>query len=440
MGVCNLFRELKKDTGSFLSFSQYADDLTRFYVQHKDYKAIPSRFIACNLDCKDLDNKSIPTKLQNQFENACTFFKTTSKDFTPETTRDIFWTVFGDMLGELKEEQRSTTNESDYKYFDAIKYIGDIDIQSYEEKDGIGYNEMYCYIPNDAHQMRYEVEYKDIETTVEYPYEYVMGYDKTDEVPGMLSIEVKGARYSTDCKYQLYHLNQESESKSAEIIEHTTNARKFEFNTVVVLYNIVSKDAEDNVIVKYHDIPLGIFFTGTVEEGEMTNGITKYVQNDDIYGAGTSYGIRICTRFTSTPNATQIGEIVVESSNQYAGFAQVMEAFGQSFSETKKLLSDFNTYTNDIKQHLAQFKNYRTNIPYIRRINDIPYWFVNGKNTGVSPVTTISAEDRAVIEKNVIDNLREYVQQMVDNRLSSINTLSYDDMLDIFDDVEIKNS
>ena len=69
MSVCNLFRELKRDTGNFLSFSQYADDLTRYYVQHNDYKAIPSRFIVCDLDCSSLDNKSLPTKLQNYFLN-----------------------------------------------------------------------------------------------------------------------------------------------------------------------------------------------------------------------------------------------------------------------------------------------------------------------------------------------------------------------------------
>ena len=87
MSVCNLFRELKKDTGNFLSFSQYADDLTRYYVQHNDYKAIPSRFVVCNLDCSSLTNVSLPTKLQNDFENACAYFRSLDGDsYTPETT------------------------------------------------------------------------------------------------------------------------------------------------------------------------------------------------------------------------------------------------------------------------------------------------------------------------------------------------------------------
>ena len=447
MSVCNLFRELKKDTGNFLSFSQYADDLTRYYVQHNNYKAIPSKFVVCNVDCKNLDNISIPTKLQNEFENACAYFRTIDGDkYTPDVTRDIFWSVFGDMLGELKEEVRETENDASvkasdkltYKYFDAIKYIGDIDIQSYEEKDGVGYNEIYCYIPNDARCTRYEVSnkepIKEPGSVVEYPYDYVMGYGQSDEIEGMLPINgLKGTTYSKLCKYQLYH----TDSKTSSVIgllPHTTTDRKFEFNTVVVLYNIMSKDSNGTESVQYLDIPLGVFFTGTVENGVMTNSITKYVENDDIYGAGTSYGIRICTRFTCTPNATEIKEISVESSSQYAGFVQVMEAYGKSFNETKKLLSDFNTYENSIKQHLSAFKNYRTNIPYTRYINGVPYWFVNGKNTGVELSYQLTEEDKNKIAEQVYNRVLENIDSLITKRLNEIPILTHEDILDVFND------
>ena len=575
MSVCNLFRELKKDTGNFLSFSQYADDLTRYYVQHNDYKAIPSRFIVCNLNCSGLTNVSLPTKLQNEFENACAYFRSLDGDnYTPETAKNIFWSVFGDMLGGLKEE---SSEDITYKYFDAIKYIGDINIQSYEEKDGVGYNEIYCYIPNDAHCTQYEVVEKSLENTITYPYECVMGYERSDIINGMLDITIPSkTTYSRECKYQLYHKG--LDSNISTLLPHTTNDRKFEFNTVVILYDIMSKNSNGDETIKYKDIPLGIFFTGTIigeesqpnapithgtqgtnttiwhdegnpndvwmaisskdtrgwsewsiskikdekEEngkagqstlvstvfiaatskpqtptggsfsspipegwsdgiperttvnstiymsrrmftsdgveqdsvwsdpiivynsqstnicfhpityGVMSNSITKYVENDDIYGAGTSYGIRICTRFTSTPNATEIREVSIESSNQYAGFVQVMEACGQTISETRKLLSTLNTNENNIKQHLSTFKNYRTNIPYVRYINSTPYWFVNGKNTGVKLTYELTEEDKEMIVEEVYNRVQDRLNSSVDTKIDSISTMTQDSIVNMF--------
>ena len=430
MSVCNLFRELKKDTGNFLSFSQYADDLTRYYVQHNDYKAIPSRFVVCNLNCSGLTNVSLPTKLQNEFENACAYFRSLDGDnYTPETAKNIFWSVFGDMLGSPKEN--TIDDSTTYKYFDAIKYIGDINIQSYEEKDGVGYNEIYCYIPNDAHCTQYEVVEKSLENTITYPYECVMGYERSDIINGMLDITIPSkTTYSRECKYQLYHKG--LDSNISTLLPHTTNDRKFEFNTVVILYDIMSKNSNGDEIIKYKDIPLGIFFTGTIIDGIMSNSITKYVENDDIYGAGTSYGIRICTRFTSTPNATEIREVSVESSNQYAGFVQVMEACGRTISETRKLLSTLNTNENNIKQHLSTFKNYRTNIPYVRYINSTPYWFVNGKNTGVKLTYELTEEDKEMIVEEVYNRVQDRLNSSVDTKIDSISTMTQDSIVNMF--------
>jgi hypothetical protein len=38
-----------------------------------------------------------------------------------------------------------------------IKYIGDINIYSNQEVDGMSYNEIYCYIPNDAKSQRWKI-------------------------------------------------------------------------------------------------------------------------------------------------------------------------------------------------------------------------------------------------------------------------------------------
>lgn len=78
MAVCNFFKSLSKTTGTFLTFSQYMEDLTAWQTMNKYYKIVPSRFIALDLQGKlvgKFDNISLPTYLYERFENACACFK-----------------------------------------------------------------------------------------------------------------------------------------------------------------------------------------------------------------------------------------------------------------------------------------------------------------------------------------------------------------------------
>jgi hypothetical protein len=72
-----------------------------------------------------------------------------------------------------------------------------------------------------------------------------------------------------------------------------------------------------------------------------------------------------------------------EEDGDYPALAQVMSAMVDSQSKMDEVINSIHKYQDGIKGHLAQFKDSRVNIPYIRYINEIPYWFVNGKNTDV---------------------------------------------------------
>ena len=50
----------------------------------------------------------------------------------------------------------------------------------------------------------------------------------------------------------------------------------------------------------YSDIPMGMYFNGKFNNYKLTNEATKYVSTS--YDTGTSYGLRICTRFSVMPN------------------------------------------------------------------------------------------------------------------------------------------
>ena len=94
--------------------------------------------------------------------------------------------------------------------------------------------------------------------------------------------------------------------------------------------------------MKYKNIPLGIYFTGMLDgdSNEMTNTITKYVSNDAVYGQGTSYGLRICTRFLADPNSTATIETATESSTNISEFAPVLEQMADTLTGINDLLDN----------------------------------------------------------------------------------------------------
>ena len=50
MAVCNIFNKLSKNTGNFLTFSQYSEDLTKGATQYEAYRVVPSKFIVMDVD------------------------------------------------------------------------------------------------------------------------------------------------------------------------------------------------------------------------------------------------------------------------------------------------------------------------------------------------------------------------------------------------------
>lgn len=364
MAVCNTFKELTNNTGEFFTFSQYTEDLTE-QLSKVGYKVVPSKFLTLNVDYSKYGNKSLPNFLQRYFENGCAYAKDTLSSWSVGVYKTLFWNAFGDLCID------SSTGIS------SINYIGDINIQSFNQVDNMGYNEIYCYIPNDAKEQ--EVKFT-INTPLSamptYSEPFICGYDASDVgTPGLIGIKVPTPiDYYLDDKY------------SFDSMSDTTNTY-FDFNTIVVLYDVLDNDGNfivDNGI-KYNEIPLGIYFTGIIENGAMTNSFRKFVSNNDIYGSGTSYGLRICSKFMVAPNGVK--NIVGPSGSMavledYETYTSLMSELAESHIKMDEIVNSLNATSQYIKDHLIIFKNDKTNVPYIRTVNGVDYWFVNGKNTG----------------------------------------------------------
>ena len=90
MAVCNRFNELSSNSGNFLMFSQYVEDITCNFVNSTSYKVVPSKFIALNIDYSLLNipsvgdsrdlNVDIPMYFQNYYENACAYGRSLYND------------------------------------------------------------------------------------------------------------------------------------------------------------------------------------------------------------------------------------------------------------------------------------------------------------------------------------------------------------------------
>lgn len=348
MAVCNIFEPLKKETGTFLTFSQYTEDLTREHAEGREYRVVPSMFIAFDIDYSDqvkFTNGLITTYLQHNFENGCAIYrKEMGNDWTPEFSKNLFWGMFFDKFSSKQD----------------LRYIGDINLQSYNEWDGMGYSEIYCYIPNEGCEMKCDMVCSNgFETKTISNGSTIEGYTP-DEIGGR-AVLVEDVTYKVKDTYKF---------------ENITNvvSKSFNINTIVLLYDVYTGDEK-----LYDGIPLGIYFTGLIDGG-MTNQITKYVSNEDIYNSGTSYGLRVCSRFTANPtNGNLTIQNVTMEDNSYSELSRVLSQISISQNKMDEILDRNYIETQNYKDLLAIFKNSRTNVPYIRKVNGEDVWFVNGR-------------------------------------------------------------
>lgn len=168
-------------------------------------------------------------------------------------------------------------------------------------------------------------------------------------------------------------------------IEFYTNTdHYYEFNSIVLFYDIYNNSSSDNPTILYKNIPLGIYFTGCIENGNFTNPVKKFVSNDDIFGQGSSYGLRICTKMSSVPSSDWYETEVNRADNDFSGITSVMSKLSELLDSYQTNIDSNKELNQNIKDHLAMFKNYRVNVPYIRKVNGKDTWFVNGRNTEIN--------------------------------------------------------
>jgi hypothetical protein len=376
MAVCNLFNDLCNSSGNFLLFSQYVEDITRNYADGDNYKVVPTGFVALNIDYNQLNaekvlqvnglNNDIPKYFQNYYENGCAYGRN-NIDWNSNYARNLFWNslVAGNFIS------KSTVSNKDnveYNTIQQIVYYGDINMHSYNEHQNMGYDEVYCYIPTDAKRMNYQVIYNtDNESNRNNESEYLEGFTGNDNY--------KIGEYS---KEYSYNKNYEIQFDNAVIDEsNNSDDASFNINTIVVLYSVMGK-TDNNWDALYSNIPMGMYIAGTFDDnGVLSNPITKHVSTT--YNTGTAYGLRICTRFSATSNGKIIDTHIVANDSDIANICQLMTAMNKNLSCMLDITKSAINTTQGYKDLLSIIKNNRINVPYVKTINGVDRWFVNGR-------------------------------------------------------------
>ena len=171
-----------------------------------------------------------------------------------------------------------------------------------------------------------------------------------------------------------------------------TEHNSFTFNTIVVLYDIYEGD---QTTPSYTDIPMGIFFTGLItaeHQGggqflyEIQNPVTIYKSSEDTYGAGTGWSLRICTRFSTTPQGLlKVEDVALTSDALDNVMSAQMSAVAELIRANRKGISKTVQVSQNLYNIINQFTDtQKTNIPYV--VDD--YWYVNGSNTGTCAVAS----------------------------------------------------
>ena len=373
MAVCNLFSSLDKSAGNFMLFSQYVEDITHNFTEGDNYKVVPSRFVALDIDYNNINipstndlNIDIPKYFQNYFENACAYGRNNIIEWNPLMSRNAFWNSLFD--GGLI----SFITSGETKVSPQVKYWGEINMQSYNEHNGIGYNELYCYIPSNAGKYKCQVIVESNRVAVSNPNEYLEGY--AGQEIGNLSGYLNNRTYYYNDDYKMSF----DDSDIASVEEFST--QYYDINTIVVLYDIQHKDASGNWTTynNYKYIPMGMYICGKFENENLSNVIRKYVNTS--YDLGTAYGLRICTRFTVSPQGAIIREVdLTTDSDNYIALNQLMTAMGENLNTMLEISSSSVNTLQQCKDALSSIKNKSVNVPYVKTINGKDYWFVNGK-------------------------------------------------------------
>ena len=196
-----------------------------------------------------------------------------------------------------------------------------------------------------------------------------------------------------------------------EIGTDNTLIKSYKFNTVFVFYDII----QDNGNVLESDIPMGVYFTGKFENGSTTMSNEKriYIQNADVFGASTTYALRICTRYTVNPNHYGIDTDLTIDPDNKTNISILLSKMADNIDAMNNVIKSIHEENTANKELYNIFKAGRVNVPYVKEVDGSYYWFVNGRLVSQLSFEEISS-DKIGTELNNMKHVYNGYEEMSD--------------------------
>ena len=337
-------------TGLFLPISQYNHDLA--LSMNGLTQIYPSRFITCTLT----DAQSAETAIDDISEQINQLLnETTEESGIPYAEiRNLAW-----------KEIYKLISITDDKNAEGAIAIGDINFLSHEVMGGMMYSDIYVHVSPDL----------GLNTAV---MQEIAGEDPTKEAIAI-------------------------DPETGQAMVEPSTRKNLTFNAIILYYNLYQVDPSTKTndfqpICK--DMPLGLYIPESPVQVKL--------EVQELFGQGTSWSTRICSRFT-TSNTAALNPNPARSS-EYATMTKVLSEFGDINSTMQSILNSRGATDNDetgmaygdVKSYLDEFKAKRqVNVPYIKD----GYWFVNGRKME-------EVIDNDILEKTIIEHAEEIMDQV----------------------------
>ena len=362
------------DGGTLYVFPSVSNDLTKTFVS-SDYEFKFSHFACLNIPdiyngsytdgsqrglyVKTLEDKNnsntygqadteiqraITENLQNyvmNFETAILNGEGDNDDYDPEILTTVSEKVFWNWLqkvGGIKFND-SDTLEDYTSYADrTVQYIGNIDIMNTVEINGDTFEELYIHIPStvgastsvyfrtgDMTDNKNYLNKNYVIANSEYNPEYIIGRNNGDVNPYDNSISIKAIYdiehdniYKGDVGHTIDFRDSNYASGDGISTMNANSLEDFEFNAVLLYYDILEKTSAPNVRRVATNL-YGILFLDNVTtlSGNGANGyIQRYPKKKEtVYGNGNSYALKIDFKIETLADSNCEYKIVVPSSN-----------------------------------------------------------------------------------------------------------------------------
>lgn len=446
MAKCNVFRpNLNSDRGTFYTFSQWGDDMTLQNALGDAYRIVPSRFACFNIP--GIKTMDIGTKLQDYFEHTCAAIRhhmdvdTNLGRFTPKHASWIFWDAINSQKSNLTDANWSN-----------MVFAGEMDLQGTNYIDGVSYSELYCIVPASAKKMTGWIPGAsqsgelpaiswDYDPQFGVPFGWTSSMQQDTQIvthyastsvstpsyyngPAIFTTEDNQTVYSSLNTLDSLHKVYMKDILYNDNYFDLADDEFFEFNTIVLFYDIVAKNEHNDYHYIYTAVPMGMYVT---QEGEP---IKKFVSNDDIYAQGTSYGLRVTTKFCAESIVPQTGDnhsnasISASVDELYPEMSAVMDRFNAAAEAFDMYTDQIQSSIEQMSNHISNFKDNKVNVPYIREIkgeNDTKsekYWFVNGRSTGVKVESVYNMYLNGEGDEGMTyEDLRQFVTNIIQETL-----------------------